>query len=308
MTKRERVAALVLALIAVVTLVALAIMVEPGQFRAGTGIPREWLAGFRDGFEAPRFTIPPSAWTVATIVFWGIIVFSFILVLTSALSRRAAARQTAVSLVLTVLVFALLLVGGSESVRIPHVEVEPIPAATGEPVGEDQAPVLPADTELPSVDPDSPLARTLAILFGTSLFGLMAWWWWRARPSPPEGSMSAGLRRSASEAIDEIRIGGRLDDVILRCYHEMTGVVSDRKGVARDAWETPREYERDLLRLGLPASAVTQLTRLFERVRYGHYVAKEDDRETAIAALQAIVSACERLILPSDQAEGRPRQ
>ncbi len=52
---------------------------------------------------------------------------------------------------------------------------------------------------------------------------------------------------------------------------------------------TPKEYERVLARSDMPEWALSRLTRLFEKARYGALPLSSSDEEGAIEALQAIV-------------------
>jgi hypothetical protein len=54
---------------------------------------------------------------------------------------------------------------------------------------------------------------------------------------------------------------------------------------------TPREFERELVRAGLPALPVERLTRLFEHVRYGVHAPGPEEQHEAISSLEAIVTA-----------------
>jgi hypothetical protein len=54
---------------------------------------------------------------------------------------------------------------------------------------------------------------------------------------------------------------------------------------------TPREFELLLAGAGLRDDHIGQLTRLFERVRYGGAAASERDEQEARACLSAIVQA-----------------
>jgi hypothetical protein len=80
---------------------------------------------------------------------------------------------------------------------------------------------------------------------------------------------------------------------ILRCYREMSRVVQQERGMARDAAMTAREFERLLIGKGLPPEAISTLTRLFEQVRYGHLMAGAQDTRLAVSCLTRIVDACQ---------------
>lgn len=100
------------------------------------------------------------------------------------------------------------------------------------------------------------------------------------------------LRQEAEGAILAIRDGSKLKDTVLRCYFQMIRIVQETRGYKRDESMTPREFESDLIEFGLPVDRVQQLTRLFERVRYGDSITQSKDEEEALGCLAAIVEAC----------------
>ncbi len=125
---------------------------------------------------------------------------------------------------------------------------------------------------------------TVFILVGVLLF--MRWWGHSTVANP--------VTASARDAIAEIEAGGELRSIILRCYHAMLESVRDSAGVTRLEHVTPREFEDHLIQIGLPSADVQQLTRLFERVRYGgEESADVSERKRAIHCLNTIVQAIE---------------
>jgi hypothetical protein len=96
----------------------------------------------------------------------------------------------------------------------------------------------------------------------------------------------------ALQSASELRNGKEFNDVILKCYHEMTRVLVERKSITRGRATTAREFEHSLVRMGLPEKPVGLLTRLFEQVRYGEIRSGRDDEKEAIWALEEIINAC----------------
>jgi len=74
----------------------------------------------------------------------------------------------------------------------------------------------------------------------------------------------------------------------------MSRILSQERGIQRHHDMTPREFERRLAAVGLPERHVRQLTRLFERVRYGAREAGEAEEQQAITCLTVIAEACRR--------------
>jgi hypothetical protein len=115
-------------------------------------------------------------------------------------------------------------------------------------------------------------------------------------------SALADLVLEAEAALAEIRAGGATLDAIMRCYLEMGQILSENYEIEREEGMTPREFERRLVGLGLPGQPVDSLTRLFEAARYGRHAASAAERAEAVAALEAIVAACQELTtLPAAQ-------
>jgi hypothetical protein len=79
----------------------------------------------------------------------------------------------------------------------------------------------------------------------------------------------------------------------MRCYHEMSRVLAEERGLVRGIAMTPREFEVILAEKGLPQQHVRTLTQLFEAVRYGAKPPGESEERQAVDCLEAIVDACE---------------
>lgn len=112
--------------------------------------------------------------------------------------------------------------------------------------------------------------------------------WHRPWDRPEKGTLEV-ITAEAEAALDELRAGAEVRDVIFRCYLEMNQGLRKRLGLVREEGMTPREFEEELTRAGLPQHAVQRLTRLFESVRYGKQSGTEADREEAVASLEAII-------------------
>jgi hypothetical protein len=133
------------------------------------------------------------------------------------------------------------------------------------------------------------MAIGLALLVSAVLV-VTGWLIWRSRLKPTDSLQQ--LAREAQGALDALKGGAELRDTVMRCYFEMSRVVSEERGIRRERAMTPREFEERLGELGLPERDVVQLTRLFEGVRYGSKVTGEREADQAVASLSAIVDAC----------------
>lgn len=136
------------------------------------------------------------------------------------------------------------------------------------------------------------LSFGLALILTLIIIGT-AWVLWRRAHPPQEGAL-VELVREAQDALDDIQAGGDLKNAVIRCYVEMSRMLSEQRGIERGVTMTTREFENRLVREGLPDTAVQQLTRLFEDVRYGTQVPGLAEEQRAVACLSAIVQAAAR--------------
>jgi hypothetical protein len=96
--------------------------------------------------------------------------------------------------------------------------------------------------------------------------------------------------RSALEDIESADF--KFEDVIIRCYAEMSYVLQTQNGIKRPRAMTTFEFEQELIKTGIPARPVQQLTRLFEQVRYGHQDSGEKEKQMAVESLGEIIDFC----------------
>lgn len=96
----------------------------------------------------------------------------------------------------------------------------------------------------------------------------------------------------ARQSLDDLAHGRQWGNVVVEAYARMTEAVQIARGVQRnDSW-TAREFATRLASNGLPASAVHELTRLFEAARYGGTLADETATRRATSCLESILQAC----------------
>jgi hypothetical protein len=101
------------------------------------------------------------------------------------------------------------------------------------------------------------------------------------------------LASRAQAALDDIEADRiEFDDVIIRCYAEMSQALQVEKGIKRKQAVTSHEFEKELLSKGFPAHPVQQLTKLFEQVRYGRQKLGEDAKGRAMESLREIIAFC----------------
>jgi hypothetical protein len=145
------------------------------------------------------------------------------------------------------------------------------------------------------------LVNALATLLAVLLAGLVGVLLWAALRRRPAEQPLKQIAVEAQSALDAIEAGGDLRNIVIRCYAEMSRVLSEQRGIQRPADMTPREFETALARQGMPRQPVQALTRIFEEVRYGVKVPGEREERQARESLAAIVEACGGL-------EGKPQE
>lgn len=121
------------------------------------------------------------------------------------------------------------------------------------------------------------------------LLGLL-WYLWQRSQRPREKPLEL-LAQEAQQAVAELRAGQDLTDTVLRCYREMSRILSEHRGLRRHRAMTPREFENYLEQTGLRCQEIQKLTRLFESVRYGATPSSEREEGEAMLCLEAIAQA-----------------
>jgi hypothetical protein len=136
--------------------------------------------------------------------------------------------------------------------------------------------------------PDGILYGLVFILLATSLISA---WYVINRARRRQRATRSAIARNAQAAIREVKSGRTFEDIVIRCYYEMCRTLDSQFGLERHFGTTPREFEAQCVKLGLPKQAVVTLTRLFEEIRYGGRVTDPDDQQEALDCLQVIAEA-----------------
>ena len=284
-TKRSSLILLGITLIAILLLSASISSLElekgaPQKFGGGDALP-EPLTPITP-FTASEFNrIINNLIDVAMIlVFWVLVPLSVLVYLFSPGDKRKKLRNIGLA-ILVILILPYIMQKLTAQIEPKTMEAETLIIPT----------TLPA-TEIPSLvfgEPSKPFVFLATMLFIGALVGL-GWFAWRKYSRTP-GPVDQ-LMQEAEQAITEIRSGSDIKDTILRCYFQMNQIVQATRGYKRDEAMTPREFEEELIEFGLPGDRVLQLTRLFERARYGAANTQTEDESEAIGCLEAIVDAC----------------
>ena len=102
------------------------------------------------------------------------------------------------------------------------------------------------------------------------------------------------LIRDAEEALKALEAGLEIQNVILHCYFQMSNTLVEERGIEREQAMTVHEFEERLKQKGFPSAPVTQLTTLFEKIRYGDLKLQAVDEDIARDSLKEIVQFARR--------------
>lgn len=112
--------------------------------------------------------------------------------------------------------------------------------------------------------------------------------WLKARPQAIDDGLNEILD-SITDAANRLRLGEDPYTVVLFCYQEMMKILST-KGRIDATYLTPREFELRLRGVGLSGDSISQLTGIFEIVRYAGRV-DDSFAARALTCLDAIQEA-----------------
>jgi hypothetical protein len=151
-------------------------------------------------------------------------------------------------------------------------------------ISEEPPPSIVAQSGPPLGPPPPGLIWAAGLVFAAMMVGLGLWF--LLRPAGRAGSDRLTLQ--AEWALQALKRGLDLKNVIVRCYWEMGQVLREEQGIEMEAAMTVREFESLLVARGVPHPPVHQLTELFESVRYGRRTVSADDERRAVDCLTAI--------------------
>ncbi len=132
------------------------------------------------------------------------------------------------------------------------------------------------------------ITSVVVVLAGVSL----AVWFSRGILFPKNLKPLDQIGREAEQARSDLASGRDVEDVVIRCYRQMSRVAQESRKLQRSESMTPHEFRDSLTKAGLPAAPVQSLTQIFEDVRYGGLTPGPAERQAAIDSLTAIAAAC----------------
>lgn len=260
-----------------------------GAVRFEAARPIAFWARSERPFVLPALGIPEDTplWKVLGLWLAIVVNLALVLLLLSPELRRRVLQQL-VRFALGALLFLLLL--KYRVLQWPQTELDPVAAGRA-------APSVPSPAV--DVEPFQPPEVATWITYAVSLLVLWlvflacflvyrAWQRHRSRRLTTINDI-AGI---AKASLADLEKGRHWNDVVIEVYARMNEAVWRDRGVHRESSATPREFAARLARTGLPASSVEELTRLFERVRYGGSASDEGSGQRAAACLESILNAC----------------
>lgn len=129
------------------------------------------------------------------------------------------------------------------------------------------------------------------LLGGLAFLALFGWWLRHLWLGGRRGDSLSELSVLAGAAAEDLQAGGELKNVVLRCYRQMSQLLSEERDVPFRRAMTAREFERQLRRVGVQNNHVAQLSRLFEEVRYGRRESGPWEERKALECLRAVERA-----------------
>ncbi len=149
--------------------------------------------------------------------------------------------------------------------------------------------ILPTDLNIPG-QPLGPLPQGLIWLvwMGLGAAVILLGIWFIRRP-PTYTQPGDPLKLEAERALQALSTGAHLNNVIVRCYIQMSQALQKEQEIELEQTMTAREFEHLLEARGIPYTPVHQLTQLFEAARYGYRLPGPGDEQKALECLNAIV-------------------
>jgi hypothetical protein len=275
-TKRNHLLFLVIALLA---LVLLAASLSNLELQTGEPFPGAGTAGN----DSQVVVDPPSANSAFPPFLKGILALIFLILMIDVPARLIALVNLKRAFQLLLVVITLLLIAN----LIPDV-------LGGNPA---HVPSESLATARPSSEyPVSPLGQppqgllwlvSISFLLGVGLLAIKL-----SGKRQASTGIEAQLSQEAELALNAIRRGENLSNVVVRCYLQMVHALQQEQGIERDDNMTVREFEERIGSMGFPPVPVRQLSRLYEKVRYGWQTTTEEDGKTATNSLNEIILFC----------------
>lgn len=274
---------LILFLSALVMLMFLATAMPAMTFEAGGPFPFGIFTGDISP-EAPQQSVGSTGdgsifRLVSIIVIWIGLPLAVIYLFVSPEGRQRLLRMLPMIFILMALLFWL------DQVEQEPREVEGEGALGGE-FGLPTEPLPPVPEFV--ADPPQWLLTGVNVLLVLLFLGL-TYLLWRLFNRQREPEPEALIIKEAERALADLHAGEDLKNTIIRCYAEMSNVLQRDKHIKRRRGMTVREFEDQLMAMGLDDDHISRLTRLFEQVRYSTQSLGGREEREAVDCLNAII-------------------
>ena len=235
----------------------------------------------------PPPALPSVVLDLIVIIALGLFLFSLISVLRSSEERKRFVSYLGKMLLYLAIIGLVLALYRQQETVAPQEQSEgpPAPALSGGPPPAGEELVTPVAVTPPAPPGWAGYALALLAVLLAALLGLGVW---RLARVPQNEIVEI-----ARSAIGDLSAGRAWEDIVVRCYADMSAAVSRRRGLERPQAMTPREFVVRLEQAGLPGDAVRTLTQLFEQARYSPRQSSPADVQRAIDCLSTIVQAAE---------------
>ncbi len=279
---------LVLSLVIIAAVVLLASSLHDVHFEPGRPVSFEPAAqGGAPSVITTDTVSNTPLWKILLI--WAVFVINLVLFifLLPPEARKRILRQI-INFALTAL--AILLALRYRLIRIPVRASQPAEASNQPSSGGAASEALPV-FQPPHMAPWWVFLISFLVLAAVLTLLWLAYRWWMRSSARSISDLDA-IGAIARSSLGELAAGRDWGDVIIQSYARMSEAVSTKRGLERAAAMTPREFAERLEQAGLPARAVSRLTRLFEAARYGARTSSQADVNEAVACLNSILQAC----------------
>ncbi|MBN2389353.1 MAG: DUF4129 domain-containing protein [Anaerolineae bacterium] len=288
MAKHRKFWILVAAAIAIVALFLLSSSLSTVEFLPGKPFP--WGLFMMESGEPPVYPTMGDSTLLITIVRIAILILLPLTVTYMIFTKEGRKRAVRILIQLLLFMFLMSFVVERQADLLRTSEeattgMSPLEEAQFEPPPE----FVPGDMQDLTTALSIGVALVLTVIILTTLYIL----WQRRRLEQDDTLLE--LAREAQDALDEIQTGGSLRNAVIRCYVEMSRVISEKRNIQRGITVTSHEFEENLVKAGLPQKPVQELTHLFEEARYGDQDPGPTEEQRAVACLSSIVTAVAEL-------------
>lgn len=284
--KQQRLLQIIAAVLTILILFILATSLKQFEFKGGEAQDRPEMKSEQVSSAALTFDPDPyiRGFFIIVIV---LLAGGAVVLLTSKQERKRSLRNLGILMGYAIILLFFL---GFYQPNQPREEAK-LTAGPPAPVSDAGIPVTPVElipqqpTSPPSLPPWTTYLISLAVVVAVGLAAFGVWKWMQPPPHP--------LRTIVEGALKDLASGREWEDTVIQCYQRMSTAVTQRRGIERHLNMTPREFVARLEQNGLPARPVENLTRLFERARYGSQHSQSREAIEAVDCLSAILQALE---------------